>query len=101
MEAATTEKMIYPAWYPDGEHLAVMVVGAAPYTARIDLAGKAERITPLSVYAGMPSVNQADGKTIAFAGQPVYSQEYNQNNNNVWTFDPATPEVAPKLFNPG
>jgi len=96
-----TEKMTYPAWYPDGEHLAVMVTEGAPYTARIDLAGKAERITPPSVYAGMPSVNQADGRTIAFAGQPAYGQKYNQNNNNVWTFDPANPGSAPKLFNPG
>src|SRR5689334_15516116 len=41
-----TENMIYPAWYPDGEHLAVMVTEAAPYTARIDLSGMEERITP-------------------------------------------------------
>lgn len=97
-----TEGMIYPAWYPDGKHLAVMVAHtAAPYTARIDLAGKPERITPSSYYAGMPSVNQADGKTIAFACQPVYGQKYNQNNNNIWTFDPTLPEATPKLFNPG
>jgi Tol biopolymer transport system component len=96
-----TEKMTYPAWYLDGEHLAVMVTEGAPHTARIDLAGKAERITPPSVYAGMPSINQADGKTIAFAGQPDYGQKYDQNNNNVWTFDPAIPGAAPKLFNPG
>jgi Tol biopolymer transport system component len=96
-----TEQMIYPAWYPDGEHLAVMVSVSAPYTARIDLAGKPERITPPSVLAGMPSVNQADGKTIACAGQFFYGQEYNQSTNNVWTFDPSAPTGAPKLFNPG
>jgi Tol biopolymer transport system component len=96
-----TEHMIYPSWYPDGEHLAVMVSVAAPYTARIDRSGKPERITPPSVYSGMPSVNQADGMTIAFAGQQVYGQDYNQDANNVWTFDPATPEAAPKLFTKG
>src|SRR5262249_30473097 len=82
-------------------HLAVMVTGVAPYTARIDLSGMEERITPPSVYAGMPSINQADGSSVAFAGQPFYGQKYNQNNNNVWTFDPAIPGGAPKLFNPG
>src|ERR1700681_875862 len=101
VQVPDTETMTYPAWYPDGKHLAVMVNGAAPYTAQIDLAGKAERITPSSIYAGMPSVNQADGKTIAFAGQPNHGQKYNQSNNNVWTFDPEIPGAAPKLFNPG
>jgi Tol biopolymer transport system component len=97
-----TQNMTYPAWYPDGEHLAVMVTRhGGPYIAKIDLKGSGGQITPDSIYTGMPSVNQADGRSLAFAGQPRYGQLYNQNNNNVWVFDPALPDAAPRLFNPG
>lgn len=49
----------------------------------------------------MPTVNQVDGRSIAFAGQPIYGQAYNENCNNIWTFNPALPGATPSLLNRG
>lgn len=83
----TSNNVLYPSWYPDGRHLAVMDASDL-ITRRVDIAtGATEPATDHSrVLAGMPSVSP-DGKWIAFAGQKNEGQRYNQNRNNIWLVD--------------
>jgi dipeptidyl aminopeptidase/acylaminoacyl peptidase len=95
--------MVYPAWYPDGHHLAVMNSSASadpnPCSTRIDRKGQTQE-SPLAgfqVYGGMPSVNQQYPYLLAFAGQliPRLPAPYNENFNYVWVADAQTGTVAP------
>jgi hypothetical protein len=101
-----TAGIVYPSWYPDCLSLAVDVGENAPITgehvtARINaVTGKV--ITPLlandAVWAGFPSVNQADPRLIAFAGQFKGDDNYyNELINYTWVTNRSTspPTVAP------
>jgi hypothetical protein len=101
-----TAGMVYPSWYPDCLSLAVDVgenaqITGQHVTARIDaITGKV--ITPLlandTVWAGFPSVNQADPRLISFAGQfKGESNYYNELLNYTWVTNRSTspPRVAP------
>jgi WD40-like Beta Propeller Repeat len=95
-----TAGMIYPSWYPDCKHIAVDV-GTTHVTAEIDAATGKIIVSPLAndtVWAGFPSVNQADPKLISFAGQNNReSNYYDQDINYTWVTDRSTspPTVAP------
>ena len=88
-----TAGMIYPSWYPDCKYLAVDVTGVQ-VTAKIDLTGKTA-ISPLAndrIWAGFPSVNQANPNHVAFAGQNnEESNYYNEDLNYVWVTDRSRP----------
>jgi hypothetical protein len=97
-----TAGMIYPAWYPDCQALAVDVVtGGAKVkgrwlTAQLDaVTGKviAAPLANASVWAGFPSVNQANPNYVAFAGQPNdgNANYYNQETNYSWVTDRSSP----------
>jgi Tol biopolymer transport system component len=93
---AGTEGMIYPSWYPDGESMAVMVNNDnQPYTARIDRAGNPpKRLSPDSLYAGMPSVSQQHPSVLAFPASPA-TPPYTQGNNQIYVS--TGPDDARKL----
>lgn len=96
----------YPAWYPDGKHLAVTnynSFGTSFYHQLVKVSvSHLNRFASLTsnqaVWAGMSSVSQTNPKTIAFAGQiPVVqpppvctcpggctSDGYAQNCNQIW-----------------
>jgi hypothetical protein len=107
-----TANMIYPAWYPGCQYLAVDVGAQAdlgqgcnepvrPLTAKIDATTGDVVVCRLAndtVWAGFPSVNQANPNLVAFAGQ--FNQEcnyYDQELNYSWVTDTSTqpPHVAP------
>lgn len=95
-----TAGMIYPSWYPNCSHLAVDVTGTQ-VTAKIDASTGKIVASPLAneaVWAGFPSVNQADPNLVAFAGQfNIESNYYNQDLNYTWVTDRSQrpPRVAP------
>lgn len=79
-----TEGMIYPSWFANGEEMAVMMTGKAPYTGRVDRAGNLlGRMSPDDLYAGMPSISQQNPAILAFPGQPAVPP-YNQSNNRIY-----------------
>lgn len=82
---AGTDGMTYPSWYPGAQSMAVMVDNdGAPYTAQIDRDGTfVQRLTPESLYAGMPSISQANGAGLAFPGQHAVPP-YQQDNNRIY-----------------
>jgi hypothetical protein len=96
----TTAGMVYPAWYPDCEFLAVDV-GKTHVTAAISAQTGAVIVTPLAnatVWAGFPSVDQADPLLIAFAGQfNAMADYYDQDLNYTWVADRSVfpPRVRP------
>jgi len=79
--------IFYPAWYPDGKHLAV-VDNEVHVIKRIDI----EQRTVVDVtdaddiLAGKPSISP-DGEWIAFAGQKSTEQKYNKALNALWLID--------------
>jgi hypothetical protein len=95
-----TAGMVYPSWYPDCKSIAVDVIGDH-VTARINATTGKAITSPLaddSVWAGFPSVNQANPRLVAFAGQfNRRANYYNEDLNYTWVTDRATlpPEVAP------
>ena len=85
-QLANTGGMTYPSWYPGAQSLAVMVTGQGegPYTAQIDRDGKfVQRLMPDSLFAGMPSISQANSADLAFPGQKAVPP-YNQDNNKIY-----------------
>jgi hypothetical protein len=94
--------MIYPTWYPDCRHIAVDVTTP---TTKVDAeldATTGKIIVPVvandTVWAGFPSVNQADPNLGAFAGQFKRERDYyDQDLNYTWVTDRSTkpPRVAP------
>ena len=84
-----SDYVIYPSWYPDGRHIAVMDAGNLT-VLRLDITSGATRALTdrTQIFAGMPSVSP-DGEWIAFAGQKNGGQRYNQNRNNIWLEDRA------------
>jgi len=105
-----TGGMIYPAWYP-GCHAVAADVGATaalgtcqesvrPLTAKIDaFTGNVLicRLAKDNVWAGFPSVNQANPNLVSFAGQ--FNREdnyYNQELNYTWVTDTSTGQ--PRTF---
>jgi hypothetical protein len=63
-------------------------------TMKIDGTVKAYAVEGSALYAGMPSVNQANPNLIAFAGQNVATGTYDQNENYIWVVDTSQP-LAP------
>jgi len=107
-----TANMIYPAWYPGCQYLAVDVGAQAdlgqgcnepvrPLTAKIDATTGAVVVCRLAndtVWAGFPSVNQVNPNLVAFAGQfNGESNYYDQDLNYSWVTDTSMqpPRVAP------
>ena len=101
-----TSGMVYPSWYPDCQYLAVDVsqniqVSGAHLTARINAITGVVVTAPLAndlVWAGFPSVNQADPHLVSFAGQFIgKSNYYNELINYTWVTNRSTdpPIVAP------
>jgi len=107
-----TANMIYPAWYPGCQYLAVDVSARAdlgqgcnepvrPLTAKIDATTGAVVVCRLAndtVWAGFPSVNQVNPNLVAFAGQfNGESNYYDQDLNYSWVTDTSTqpPHVTP------
>jgi hypothetical protein len=91
-----TAGMVYPAWYPNCQYLAVDVgqnpqVRGEHVTALINATTGVVVAAPLAdnkVWAGFPSVNQADPKLVAFAGQFIgNSNYYDQDINYAWVTD--------------
>jgi Tol biopolymer transport system component len=78
------DRVLYPSWYPDGEHLAVMDA-SDNVIKRIDLErGTTVTVTDRSqVLTGMPAVSP-DGKWIAFAGHKNGGRGYDQTMNSIW-----------------
>ncbi len=94
-----SDDVIYPSWYPDGRHVAVM---DADHLAilRVDTSsGATTALTDRTqIFTGMPAVSP-DGEWIAFAGQKNEGQPYNQNRNNIWLEDRAG-NIKPLEANP-
>jgi WD40-like Beta Propeller Repeat len=105
---ANTVGMVYPSWYPGGAALAVdngsESADPNPCSTKIDTAGRV--ITPVlanvSIFVGMPSVNQVNPNLVAFAGQriaadPFNPPRYDQQRNYIWVTDASTepPTVEP------
>jgi hypothetical protein len=101
-----TAGMVYPSWYPDCRSLAVDVgqnvqVSGERLTAQIDAHTGKVLAAPLAndeVWAGFPSVNQANPNLVAFAGQFIgASNYYNELLNYTWVTDRSRnpPLVAP------
>jgi Tol biopolymer transport system component len=80
-----TEFMIYPAWYPGGDAMAVMYTrDNQPDARKIDRAGATlGPLSPPDLYTGMPSVYQLDPTRLAYPGQPREGR-YNQDVNRIW-----------------
>lgn len=80
-----TEGMAYPSWYPDALSMAVKVGNDdKPYVQQIGREGTfIQRLTPDSLFAGMPSISQANSNDLAFPGQPS-NRPYDENNNTVY-----------------
>lgn len=96
-----TAGMIYPAWYPQADALAVMngqsTANPQPCTSEIDPDGTIVQAVMANdtVWAGMPSVNPANPKQIVFAGQLIGDQKsYDQDRNYVWFVDSSTDPVT-------
>lgn len=83
-----TRGMIYPAWFPGGDALAVMQTSAnGPSTRKIGRSG--EGLGPLSppdLYTGMPTVFRHDPTLLAYPGQPAEGK-YDQDVNRIWISD--------------
>lgn len=101
-----TSGMVYPSWYPNCRYVAVDVaqnpqIAGEHLTALIDAATGLVVAAPLAndlVWAGFPSVNQADPNLVAFAGQFIgTSNYYNELLNYTWVTDRShnPPIVAP------
>jgi WD40-like Beta Propeller Repeat len=101
-----TAGMVYPAWYPNCQYLAVDVgqnpqVSGEHVTALINAFTGVVVAAPLAnnqVWAGFPSVDQANPNLVAFAGQFIgNSNYYNQDINYSWVTDRSRlpPIVAP------
>jgi hypothetical protein len=98
-----TVGMAYPAWYPHCRYIAVDMAMTAPrvkVNAEID-ANTGNILVPDlandTVWAGFPSVNQANPHLIAFAGQyNAESNYYDQDLNYAWVTNRSTipPMVA-------
>jgi Tol biopolymer transport system component len=83
-----SDRALYPSWYPDGAHVAVLdgKEQAIKRVARKD--GAVEAVTdPRQVLTGMASVSP-DGEWIAFAGQPNTGLPYDQTKNAIWLLRP-------------
>jgi len=82
--AGLSDRVLYPSWYPDGEHLAVMDAAEEVIKRIHREQGTAVIVTDhRQVLTGMPSVSP-DGKWIAFAGQKNAGQAYDQTRNSIW-----------------
>lgn len=79
-----SDRALYPSWYPDGTHLAVLD-GKEQAIKRMDLEdGTVSAVTdPRQVLTGMASVSP-DGEWIAFAGQRNTGLPYDQTKNAIW-----------------
>jgi Tol biopolymer transport system component len=82
-----SDDVLYPSWYPDGRHIALMD-GDNLVIRRLDIVTGATMPATdhARILTGMPAVSP-DGKWIAFAGQKIEGQPYNQNRNNIWLVD--------------
>jgi WD40-like Beta Propeller Repeat len=94
-----TAGMIYPSWYPDCLFLAVDV-GGVQVTAAISATTGATLVPRLAnptVWAGFPSVDQADPLKIAFAGEfNALANYYDQDLNYAWVTDRSV--SPPRVF---
>jgi hypothetical protein len=103
-----TAGMVYPAWYPDGNLLAVYnnqikPPHPVPRTSQIDSSGALlqDVMANDTIWAGFPSVNQANKNLIAFAGQTVKPKGvYNQDKNYIWITDASTNPPTVKTLAP-
>lgn len=94
--------MIYPAWFPSVQRLAVMNNAASaspcPNTTVIEPNGtpRPKAVVGSGLWAGMPSVNPLNPNLIVFAGQNVVSGgTYNQDQNYIWLVDTSKNPVNP------
>ena len=102
---SSTKQMIYPTWFPPIENqtqaLAVMNCASGPpipNTSVINLDGdlQSSAVAGSTLWAGMPSVNQAATNLIACAGQIIQDKGgYNQDLNYIWLVDTSTNSTAP------
>jgi hypothetical protein len=92
-----TVGMAYPAWYPSCQYIAVDMAMTAPrvkVNAEID-ANTGTIVVPdlanETVWAGFPSVNQANPQLVAFAGQfNGENNYYDQDLNYAWVTNRST-----------
>jgi Tol biopolymer transport system component len=89
-----TGGMDYPTWFPAATLAAMSTdpkkYSTSPCTVWLDTGGTILQSTlaGASLWADMPSVNQASPNLLAFAGQNVKSGEtYDQDFNYIWTMD--------------
>ena len=80
-----TQGMIYPAWFPGGDALAVMQTSTnGPSTRKISRSGAGlGPLSPPDLYTGMPTVFRNDPTLLAYPGQPAEGR-YNQDVNRIW-----------------
>jgi hypothetical protein len=106
MKLPKTKGMAYPSWYPDCRSIAADVgknvqVAGEHLTARINAMSGRVVTAPLAnglVWAGFPSVDQADPLVVSFAGQVKREANYyNELLNYTWVTNRSTspPMVAP------
>jgi TolB protein len=84
--------VFYPSFYPDGDRLAIMDLGAGGLNGGIvrmvDLAQAtvASLTNQSEILAGMPAVSP-DGQRVAFAGQRNLGQMYDETRNSVFILE--------------
>lgn len=79
-----SDRALYPSWYPDGAHLAVLDGREQAIKRLACKDGTVEAVTdPRQVLTGMASVSP-DGEWTAFAGQENTGLPYDQTKNAIW-----------------
>jgi Tol biopolymer transport system component len=79
-----SDRALYPSWYPDGAHLAVLDGREQAIKRLACKDGTVETVTdPRKVLTGMASVSP-DGEWMAFAGQENTGLPYDQTKNAIW-----------------
>ena len=82
-------RVLYPAWYPDGTHLAVLDAGEDTLKRIGRDGGAAAALTdPGRVSPGMARV-APDGRWIAFAGQRAADEPLDPRRNAIWLIGPS------------
>ena len=84
-----SRRVLYPAWYPDGRHLAVLDAGEGALKRIGRDGGAVVALTdPDRVSPGMARVSP-DGRWIAFAGQKAVEEAPDPAKNAIWLIGPS------------